>query len=160
VLYVGSLSKTLAPGLRLGFIVGPAELVREARALRRLMLRHPPANNQRAAALFLSLGHHDALLRRLHHALRQRAAVLIEALGRHLPECHVMVPHGGSSVWLEGAAKLDARALATRAKGRGVLIEPGDAFFHSERPPLNFFRMGLSSIAEDRIVAGVRELAF
>ena len=54
------MSKTLAPGLRLGFIVAPAPLVAELRALRRFMLRHPPANNQRAVALFLSLGHHEA----------------------------------------------------------------------------------------------------
>jgi GntR family transcriptional regulator/MocR family aminotransferase len=145
--------------LRLGFLVGPAELMREARALRRLMLRHPPANNQRAAALFLSLGHHAALLRRLHHAIRQRADVLSAALADHLPECRAMGAQGGSSVWLEGPAWLDTRLLASRAKERSVLIEPGDAFFHSEQPSLNYFRLGFSSIAEDRIEAGVRELA-
>ena len=56
VIYVGSLSKTLFPGLRLGFMVGPKELIVQARALRRLMVRHAPNNNQRTAALFLSLG--------------------------------------------------------------------------------------------------------
>ena len=53
-------------------MVGPRELIREARALRRLMVRHAPNNNQRTAALFLSLGHHDTLIRRLHRAYRDR----------------------------------------------------------------------------------------
>ena len=65
VVYVSSLSKTLAAGIRSGFIVAHRELIRELRALRRLMLRHPAANNERSVGLFLAMGHHDALLRRL-----------------------------------------------------------------------------------------------
>src|SRR5690606_12962763 len=86
VIYVGSLSKTLAPGLRLGFIVASAGLVAELRALRRFMLRHPPANNQRAVALFLSLGHHEALVRRLSTAFAERRRRLAQAVGAYLPE--------------------------------------------------------------------------
>ena len=55
-------------------------LIAEARALRRLMVRHAPNNNQRTAALFLSLGHHDTLIRRLHRAYRTRWEIMGEAL--------------------------------------------------------------------------------
>ena len=100
VIYIGSLSKTLAPGLRLGYMVGPKDLIAEARALRRLMLRHPPANNERAVALFLSLGHHDSLVRRLSHAYKERWQVMGEALARHLPESVHMPAFGGTSCWV------------------------------------------------------------
>jgi GntR family transcriptional regulator / MocR family aminotransferase len=159
VLYVGSLSKVLAPGLRLGFLVGPPALIREARAMRRLMLRHPPVNNQRTAALFLSLGHHEALGRRLAHIHRDRAQVLRRALDRHLPELSYSAAEGCSSFWLEGPSWLDGRELAERAQDRGVLLEPGDVFFGGERPPLNFLRLGFSSISSDRIEPGIAELA-
>ncbi len=159
VIYVGSLSKTIAPGLRLGFMVGPKALVREARALRRLMLRHPPANNQRAVALFLSLGHHDSLVRRLSHAYKDRWRAMGAALAKHLPESSRMPVFGGTAYWVRGPETLDARELSKAAAARGVLIEPGDIFFLGERAPRNYFRLGFSSIPVDRIEAGVKLLA-
>lgn len=160
VIYIGSLSKTLAPGLRQGYIVGPPELIQEARALRRLMLRHPSAFIQRAFALFLSLGHHDSLLRRFSAAYRERAQTLSEAIARHLPETTHVPISGGSSCWVKGPPWLNARELGKAAAQRGVLIdEPGDVFFMSEQPPLNYFRLGFTSISADKIDEGVRQLS-
>ncbi|MGE4246763.1 MAG: PLP-dependent aminotransferase family protein, partial [Parvibaculaceae bacterium] len=102
VIYVGSLSKTLFPGLRLGFMVGPKELISEARALRRLMVRHAPNNNQRTAALFLALGHHDTLIRRLHRAYRARWEIMAGALGEYLPDSTRIPTFGGTSFWVTG----------------------------------------------------------
>ena len=159
VIYVGSLSKTLAPGLRLGYLVAPPELVREARALRRFMLRHPPANNERSLALFLSRGHHDALIRRLSHAFRERWEVMGEALRRHLPGASGSPSFGGSSYWVEGPADLDVVQLLESARAEGILIERGDVHFGSDNAPRNFFRLGFSAIATDKIEPGIARLA-
>jgi GntR family transcriptional regulator/MocR family aminotransferase len=159
VLYVGSLSKVLAPGLRLGFIVGPEPVVRELRALRRLMLRHPPANNQRAAALFLGLGHYKSHVWRVAQALQERGAILESALRQHLPGFSWTRAAGASSLWLAAPPGIDAGRLAQRAHTRGVLVEPGDVFFMRPTPAQPFLRLGFSSIPADRIEAGIAALA-
>src|SRR5690606_4169317 len=103
---------TLAPGLRIGYIVADAGLIAELRALRRFMLRHPPANNQRAVALFLSLGHHEALVRRLSAAFSERRRRLVESVSAYLPEWQATQAPGGTSVWLQGPVGADARQIA------------------------------------------------
>jgi GntR family transcriptional regulator/MocR family aminotransferase len=158
VLYIGSLSKTFAPGLRLGYIVGSPKIIRELRGLRRLMVRHPSAFIQRAFALFISLGHLDAMVRKQTLVYRERSAVLQEALSRHLPQFHVYPSHGGSSLWVRGPDGLDCRQLASQAESLGVLIECGDVFFN-EPAPLEFFRLGFSAIRIDKIDAGIQQLA-
>ncbi len=159
VIYLGSLSKTLAHGLRLGYVVAPAELIRELRAMRRLMVRHVPSNNAHIASLFIAQGHHDAFIRKLNVTYRERREVLLDALAEWLPDCTVSVAHGGSGAWVRGPASLDSVALARACQARGVLIEPGDVFF--ARPGASrhsSFRMGYSAIPSAAIEAGVREL--
>ena len=123
VLYVSSLSKTLAPGIRLGYIVASRELIRELRALRRLMLRHPAANNERSVGLFLAMGYHDALLRRLKQTYAERAQAVAAALARHLPDVAFRTVAGASSFWLrfpEARRRCGAPWRSDRA-GRRVL---------------------------------------
>lgn len=159
VIYIGSLSKSLFPGLRLGFMVGPRALIEEARALRRLMLRHPPTVNQRQTALFLSLGHHDALIHRLHREFRERWEVMDRALQHYLPASATRPGFGGTSFWVAGPENLDAEELAVRAADEGVLIEPGRVHFLGDHRPRNYFRLGFSSISVDRIEPGIRILS-
>jgi GntR family transcriptional regulator/MocR family aminotransferase len=163
VIYVSSLSKTLAPGIRLGYIVASRELVREARALRRLMLRHPAANNERSVALFLAMGYHDALLRRLRQTYAERAQIVVTALARNLPYVAFRTVAGASSFWLKFPDGVDTRALAAAAERNGVLIEPGDVFFAADSvgksAPRNYARLGFASIATERIEPGLATLA-
>jgi GntR family transcriptional regulator/MocR family aminotransferase len=160
--YVSSLSKTLAPGIRSGFIVADRNLIRELRALRRLMLRHPAANNERSVGLFLAMGHHDALLRRLRQSYAERSQRVAAALTTHLPGVRFTAVSGASSFWLRFADHVDTRSVAEAAARRGVLIEPGDVFFvgtPGQPTPANYARLGFASIDAARIDPGIALLA-
>ena len=129
VIYIGSFSKYLGPGLRMGYMVAAEEFIHEARMLRRLMLRHPATNNQRTLALFIAGGHYDALVHRLQRDFRTRWETMGEALERHLPAFARRPSCGGTSFWLEGPKSLDTDILAREALGEGIVIEPGAAHF-------------------------------
>jgi len=159
VIYVGSLSKTLSHGVRIGFVVADAPLIAELRALRRLNLRHPPSNNAYAAALFLAQGHRDSFVARLNAVYRERRGALLAALARHLPRATVAQAAGGSAAWVTLDAPVDGKALIEAAARRGVLVETGDVFFATPPRKTRHLRLGYSAIVLEKISPGIAELA-
>ena len=159
VIYVGSVSKSLSPALRLGFIVAPRALIAELRVLRHAMMRHPSAFLQHAYALFLSQGHYDAHARRVNQAMTERMSLVARALGEYLPDFQFTLPSGGASVWVRAPIWVDASELELMARKHGVLIEAGDVFFVRPPYPCPFFRLRLSSIAAEKIPDGIKALA-
>ena len=160
VVYVSSLAKVLAPWLRLGFMVAAPELIEEARELRRLTVRHPPPHDQRAAALFLALGHYDTLLVQLGQVFRDRWIALRDALNYYLQRSVVTAPAtGGTSCWVQGPPELDAAHLAAAAAKRGVYIELVESYYAAAEPPRNCFRMSVRGIDVGRIRGAVKKLA-
>lgn len=158
VIYVGSVSKSLSPALRLGFIVAPAALIKELRLIRHAMVRHPSTFLQHAYALFLSLGHHESHARRVNQAMQERLALAAQALRLHLPGFEFTLPQGGASIWVRAPAWVDAAELSLIARSHGVLIEAGDVFFAKPPYPCPYFRLRLSSIAAAHITAGIQAL--
>ncbi|RXV64031.1 GntR family transcriptional regulator [Roseovarius sp. A46] len=159
VIYVGSFSKSVFPGLRLGYLVGSKAFIREARALRASVLRHPPGLMQRTAAYFLSLGHYDSLIRRMARVFAGRREVMETALAAHGLDIAGRGAFGGSSIWMQAPRDVDTSRLDARLRARGVLIEPGAPFFHGPDRPNNFYRLAYSSIPSDRIAEGIGRLA-
>lgn len=159
VIYVSSLSKALSPGLRLGFMVADPDLIDEARALRRLVYRHPPTNIQYQMAHFLAQGHYETHLRRYHDDSARRWDRLNAALQQHLAECRIIPgSEHANAFWLATPEQINTQQLTWRAAHAGVLIEPGARHFLSDAPPDNFFRMGFHAINPDAIEQGVEVL--
>lgn len=158
VLYIGSFSKSLFPGLRLGYLVAPAPFIRKARALRSLMLRHPPGHLQRTAAYFLALGHYDAVLHRMRTEYHARHIAMAAAFQREGLVIAGASAFGGTSFWMEGPEGLDADRLVQVLRQDGVLVESGSPFFPKSNAPCRFFRMGYSSIPTSNIPAGIAKV--
>lgn len=158
VIYLGSFSKFLAPGLRLGYIVAEPELIERMRTHRRYSIRHVPGHTQRAMALLIDSGQFHRTIARRRTQLRKKWETLTSALEEHLPWT-VPFPAGGVSIWIQAPPQLDCRELAEECLQRGVVIEPGDPFFLSPENNLNFFRLGFAAIDLDAITPGVRHLS-
>lgn len=159
VIYLGSFSKSLFPGLRIGYMVASAQLIAQARALRSIMLRHPPSHLQRITAYFLAMGHYDAHIARLRAALKERREVLEASLNQTGLQIAGAPISGGSSVWIRGRASVDAAVLAKALREDSVLIEPGSVFFEAPPDPCPFFRLGYGSIDAKDIPEGIRLIA-
>jgi len=156
VIYVGSFSKSLFPGLRLGYLVASEPLIRQARALRMAVLRHPPGYVQRTTAYFLRLGHYDAMIKRMRKVFHQRREVMDAALADSGLKVAGSAAFGGSSFWVEAPEFVNTQDLAKTLQTRGVLIEAGNPFFEGEDCPQNFFRLAYSSIDSRKIPNGVQ----
>lgn len=159
IIYVAGLSKVLAPGVRLGFIVANAEFIRHARRLRRMMLNHPPLNNQRAVAFFLSLGHYDSLMSRLGRVLQERRMALRDALNFYRSVSIEISPEvGGTTYWVRLPTDFDVEFIVSEAERRGILIEPVGHYYARPEYAENCFRIGVTSLPVEKIRPGIAEL--
>lgn len=160
VLYLGSFSKVLAPGLRLGYMVAPPALYPKLLQAKQAADLHTPGFNQRMVHEAIKGGFLDTHVPTIRARYKRQRDAMRAALERHLAPlgCSWSVPQGGMFFWIELPAGLDAMALLPKAVEAGVAFVPGAAFF-SSAPRANTLRMSFVTVAPERIEAGVALIA-
>ena len=157
--YLGSFSKVLAPGLRLGYVVAPGPLLPKLLQAKQAADLHTTGFNQRVVHEVVRHGFlrdHVPTIRARYKAQRD---AMRAALERCMPSgCHWNVPTGGMFFWLELPEGIDAMALLPRAVERGVAFVPGAAFF-ADHPKPNTLRLSFVTVAPVEIERGVELLA-
>ncbi|MFB9136657.1 aminotransferase-like domain-containing protein [Vibrio olivae] len=160
VIYLGSLSKTLAPAMQMGYIVASKHVICELKKIRRMMYRHPSATSQRTCALFLSMGYYDNYLKKLRNSDKQKWSEMRRAIEQYLPYTVDYETIGGRSFWLRLPDHLDCSTLTSQAEKLGILVEPGDAYFSSQNPQSSrYIRLSYSAIDLEDIASGIQKLA-
>lgn len=155
VIYIGSFSKVVAPGMRIGWVTGPKELI-EVLGWFKKDLGHPFA--QATLAAYLETISFDSHLKKLVAAYQSKARVMVEALEEFMPESAAWyLPSGGYFLWLRIPGVDTAELLATAHKA-GVAYVPGRFFFLDQQEGLEFLRLSFSYASEEDIREGVRIL--
>ena len=157
VIYAGTASKTLAPGLRLGWLVPPAELVDAIAAAKTLADRGSPILDQLAFADFLARGEFDRHLRRMRPLYRRRRDALLAALREHAPDLEPAGIAAGLHLVAYLPEDVDEAAVVDAAAARGVAVEGLGPYRLSDgRPGLIF---GYAALDERGLTEAVRLLA-
>lgn len=159
-IYMGSFSKTLAPGLRLGFLVAPKLLYPKLLQAKQAADLHTPSFNQRMVAEVLKgnfLDRHVPTIRALYKSQRD---AMLAALGQHLAGSGVSwnTPEGGMFLWLKLPQGMNAVDLLPNAVERNVAYVPGAAFY-ADAPQHNTLRLSFVTASVDQINIGIAALA-
>jgi DNA-binding transcriptional MocR family regulator len=158
VVQIDSFSKMAFPGLRVGWLLAPANVIERLRVVKQSTDLHTDQLSQAVMAEFIRRGllvKHVARMRKLCAA---RLAAVEEALVRHMPsETRWTHPNGGMSIWVELPPGFDANELLVRARERGVVFAPG-RYFYVQSPQPNTLRLGFSDLEERQIARGIAVL--
>ncbi|WBC13030.1 PLP-dependent aminotransferase family protein [Micromonospora sp. WMMA1998] len=157
VVHASSFTKTVCPGVRVGYLVGPAELIAAIAKRATNLYISPGMVAQAIVHQFCVSGSIEQSIRTVRTALGERAAVLAESLRRHIPEARFVEPDGGYFLWVELPEDVEVDRLAPAAAERGVAVVKGSDFMvDGGRRAL---RLAYSAVTADRIDEGVRRLA-
>jgi DNA-binding transcriptional MocR family regulator len=156
IAFSGSFSKTIAPGLRVGWLVLPTELAATVATLANDTYISSSFLGQATVDEFLAAGYFDANIDRARGMLRERRDIVVDALGEHLPDARFVTPEGGYFIWVELPDGLDATEVAGMAGEHGISLVAGASFGDG---CASHVRLAFSSPPVDQLAEGVRRLA-
>jgi 2-aminoadipate transaminase len=157
VVYASSFSKTVCPGIRVGYLVGPAALIDDIRVLATNTYISPNMVAQSLVNEFCRSGAIDRSIATVKAALAERVDALTAALERELPEARFTAPDGGYFMWVELPEEIDVDQLFDEAKARGVAFVKGTDFLLEGGR--NTLRLAYAGVTSDEIEEGVKRLA-
>ena len=159
VAYIGSLSKVLAPGLRLGYLVAATPLLDRATTHRFYNDRQGDQITEAAVAELFEDGEVQRHIRRARRIYRTRRELLADELRRRLPDVvSFELPAGGMAIWTKVDRKVNVEAWAERARGRGVVFLTARSFSFDRRPR-PYIRLGFAGLSENQIREAVKRMA-
>jgi DNA-binding transcriptional MocR family regulator len=158
VIYLGTLSKVVFSGLRIGWIAAPRACIQRFVAIQRATSLSGVALAQAAAARLCESGVYDSYLRRLHSTYRKRMQAMLRGLAMHMPQCVEWTrPAGGSTLWLTIRTAASEDAIYDRLLRSGVNVTPGRPFFAAPSAEPHF-RLSISCVNDEQIDEGCRRL--
>ncbi|CAG1019421.1 2-aminoadipate transaminase [Burkholderiaceae bacterium] len=157
--YLGSFSKVLAPGLRLGYVVAPKPLYPKLLQAKQAADLHSPSFNQRLVHEVIRNGFLREHVPTIRERYKMQRDAMRVALEKHMPPgCRWNVPVGGMFFWIELPEQVDAMALLPQAVERGMAFVPGAAFY-ADRPLRNTLRLSFVTVPAPSIGEGIAALA-
>ncbi|GAA1663509.1 PLP-dependent aminotransferase family protein [Glycomyces endophyticus] len=157
VVYASSFSKTVCPGLRTGYLVGPADLIASIAAAATNTYIAPNMFAQATIYQFAAAGALDRSIATVKAALEERVDQLAASLRAHLPNAEFVVPDGGYFLWIDLGEGVDCAKVAAAAADEGVQVVKGTDFVLEGGE--SCLRLAYSAVKADRIDEGVRRLA-
>ncbi len=158
VIYMSTFSKTLAPGLRLGWIVAPEEVIHRCVMAKQGMDLHTSTFDQMVAYEVARDGFLDEHVGEIRRVYRERRDLMLEMLERYFPpETKWTRPQGGLFLWVTLPAEIDTAALLPQAVANNVAYVPGSAFF-PDGAASSSFRLNFSNARPEQIETGMRRL--
>ncbi|HEU5102135.1 MAG TPA: PLP-dependent aminotransferase family protein, partial [Roseiflexaceae bacterium] len=159
VMYVGTFSKILMPGIRVGFLAADGPVYDRLAQVKRVNDLMTSTLMQRALEVYVTVGRYQAHVRRSCQVYRKRRDAMVAAIQRYLPPaCSVKPPQGGLFIWLRLPEHVSAAALMPLAAEQGVTFAPGDRFFANRADGERFIRLNFATQTPADIEEGIRRL--